>query len=86
MNDWLEKAKRQLAEAVGDDPSAYELAPEDVEHLLDLARTAAHESGERPTAPLACYLVGLARGRHAYRSLEDIVGAVVGPSSGSATG
>ena len=29
----------------------------------ELARLAAHESGERINAPLLCYLVGLARGR-----------------------
>lgn len=30
--------------------------------LLDLARIAAHESGERTNAPLLCYLLGRADG------------------------
>jgi hypothetical protein len=79
VNDWLEKARRDLAGAVGDYAAAYELTGEDVRVLLDLARVAAHESGDRPTAPLACYLVGLARGRHPDRSLDDLVVAVAGP-------
>ena len=33
--------------------------------LLDLARVAAHDSGDRTNAPLATYLVGLAAGRGA---------------------
>ena len=32
------------------------------EAVLDLARIAAHESGERTNAPLLCYLVGRAQG------------------------
>jgi len=38
-----------------------ELSDEDAATLLDLARIAAHESGERMNAPLLCYLVGRAR-------------------------
>jgi hypothetical protein len=33
--------------------------------LLDLARVAAHDSGERTNAPLLCYLLGVAVGRGA---------------------
>ncbi len=50
---------------------------DEVEALLELARIAAHESGERTNAPLVCYLVGLARGRYG-RALDDLVDAVVG--------
>jgi hypothetical protein len=33
--------------------------------LLDLARVAAHDSGERTNAPLLCYVLGVAVGRGA---------------------
>jgi hypothetical protein len=48
-----------------------------VDELLELARIAAHESGERINAPLLCYLVGLV---HARRDgeLADLVDAAVG--------
>jgi hypothetical protein len=39
------------------------LSSRDAERLLELARIAAHESGERTNAPLVCFLVGLAVGR-----------------------
>ena len=45
--------------------------------LLELARIAAHESGERINAPLLCYLVGLARCRSG-RELPALVDATVG--------
>lgn len=75
--DWLEQARQDLAAAVGDSAGAYELSKDDVERLLDLARVAAHESGDRRTAPLTTYLAGLARGRHPEQSLPDLVDAVV---------
>ena len=73
MHPWLENASGKLAAAVGDDPSAYGLTQADVDDLLDLARIAAHESGERTNAPLLAYLAGLARGRHPGRALADLV-------------
>lgn len=66
-----------MAAAVGDDPSGYELSAEEVDELLELARIAAHESGERINAPLLCYLVGLAQGRHGA-ALADLIDAAVG--------
>ncbi len=36
------------------------LTPELVDALLDLAGRAAHDTGERRNAPLACFLAGLA--------------------------
>lgn len=65
MDGWLEEACARLARAVGDDPSTYDLSRAQMDELLELARVAAHESGERTNAPLLCYLVGLAHGRHA---------------------
>ena len=64
MHEWLEQARASLAEAVGRPPEEYDLSQADVDELLELARVAAHDSGERINAPLVCYLVGLARGRH----------------------
>jgi hypothetical protein len=63
---------------VGDDPAVYELGEGDVETILDLARIAAHESGERTNAPLLAYLVGLARARHPDRELSGLVDDSVG--------
>ena len=76
MNTWLEQAREQLAAAVGDAAAAYELSEREVDKLLDLARVAAHESGERTTAPILSYLVGLAHGRHPELSLDDLAEAV----------
>lgn len=78
MHEWLTEARGRLAAAVGEESDVYDLSREDVDTLLDLARIAAHESGERTNAPLAAYLVGLARGRHPDRSLDDLVGGVAG--------
>jgi Domain of unknown function (DUF6457) len=80
MDGWLEDARAKLADAVGEDPSAYDLSRAEMDELLELARLAAHESGERTNAPLLCYLVGLARGRH-NRELTDLVDATVGTSA-----
>lgn len=80
MDGWLEEARAKLADTVGEDPSAYDLSRAEMDELLELARLAAHESGERTNAPLLCYLVGLARGRHG-RELADLVDATVGTSA-----
>jgi Domain of unknown function (DUF6457) len=66
MNEWL--ARRAAAIGVG------ELSEEDQETLLDLARIAAHTSGDRTTAPLLCYLLGIAHG--GGRSLEELAETV----------
>ena len=75
VHDWLEQARDKLASECGDEPDVYTLAQKDIDELLDLARIAAHESGERINAPLVCYLVGLARGRHGTE-LDDLIDAV----------
>ena len=80
MDGWLEEARAKLAAEVGDDPAAYDLTRAEMDELLELAREAAHRSGERTNAPLLCYLVGLARGRHG-RDLADLVDATVGSSA-----
>ena len=77
MHEWLQGASERLAREGGGERADYELGREEVDALLELARVAAHESGERTNAPLVCYLVGLARGRHGG-ALDDLVDAVVG--------
>jgi Domain of unknown function (DUF6457) len=54
VNEWLSGQ----ADALGVGP----LTEVEQATLLDLARIAAHESGDRTNAPLLCYLVGRAGG------------------------
>jgi hypothetical protein len=77
MHEWLLTATERLARDTGADPADYALTQAEIDSLLELARIAAHESGERTNAPLVCYLVGLASERHG-RDLDDAVDAVVG--------
>lgn len=76
MLDWLEQARQRLEglDTTGD----LTLTPADVELLLELARAAAHESGERTNAPLVSYLVGLAHGRRPGATLDDVVATALG--------
>ena len=60
VDEWLTKARDALAARANLAPAELELSEADVDTLLDLARIAAHESGERTNAPLLCYLVGRA--------------------------
>jgi hypothetical protein len=62
VDAWLADARDALAEAAGVPRERLDLSADDVAVLLDLARIAAHESGERTNAPLLCYLVGRAHG------------------------
>jgi hypothetical protein len=73
MDSWLTDARDAVATAAGVPSSELELSEEDAATLLDLARIAAHDSGERTNAPLLCYLVGRAQGG---ASLEDLAAAV----------
>jgi hypothetical protein len=77
MHSWLEDARNRIARESGADPAGLALSPEDANRLLELARVAAHESGERTNAPLVCYLVGLVHGRQGG-VLEDLVDAAEG--------
>jgi hypothetical protein len=80
MDGWLQEACAKLAAAVGEDAAAYDLSRAEMDELLELARVAAHVSGERTNAPLICYLVGLAHGRHGGE-LAELVDATVGTSA-----
>ncbi|MDX6507366.1 MAG: hypothetical protein QOG06_2010 [Gaiellaceae bacterium] len=73
MDSWLRDARDALAEAAGVRPDELELTDEEAATLLDLARIAAHESGERTNAPLLCYLVGRAQRDGDLAGLADAV-------------
>src|SRR4029453_17417175 len=81
MDEWLTAARERVAEAAGLDPSSLDLTQAEVDEILELARVAAHESGERIHAPLLCYLVGLAQGRRGG-DLAALVDAAVGKAEG----
>jgi hypothetical protein len=80
MDAWLREARDRLAAEVGADRSEYDLSEGEVDELLELARIAAHASGERINAPLLCYLVGVAHGRRGGE-LDKLVDAAVGTSA-----
>jgi Domain of unknown function (DUF6457) len=65
MNEWIARQ----ADALG----AGELSDAEQKTLLDLARIAAHDSGDRTNAPLLCYLVGRAQGDKSLDELAEIV-------------
>jgi hypothetical protein len=73
MDVWLTRARETLAQAAGASPGELELSDDDVRELLELARFAAHDSGERTNAPLLCYLVGRAQGDQPLGKLADAV-------------
>jgi len=63
VDAWLTDARDRIAETTGVDPTSLALDDDTVGDILELAKVAAHESGERTNAPLVCYLAGLAAGR-----------------------
>jgi len=71
MDRWLMQARDAVAAEAGVDPATLELSGTDAATLLDLARIAAHESGDRTNAPLLCYLVGRAQGTRELGELAD---------------
>jgi hypothetical protein len=73
MDQWLSDARDALARRSGVPTERLELDDEAVRELLELARVAAHDSGERTNAPLLCYLVGRAQDG---ASLDDLADAV----------
>ena len=60
MDPWLEEARDAVAAVSGLPPAELELGEDQVRTILEIARIAAHESGERMNAPLLCYLAGIA--------------------------
>ena len=73
MDQWLTQARDALAQASGVPAEQLELGDEAFHSLLELARLAAHESGERTNAPLLCYLVGRAQDGASLDELADAV-------------
>jgi hypothetical protein len=73
VDAWLTEARDHVAAAAGVSRAELELDDEAVGTLLDVARIAAHESGERTNAPLLCYLLGRAEGT---ASLNELAAAV----------
>ena len=83
MHEWLEAARAALEErSAGSLPA---LSQAEIDELLDLAREAAHESGDRTNAPLVCYLVGIARAQGDGRPLSELIDAVVQANDASAS-
>ncbi len=80
MHEWLRESADRLAREAGSRPADFELTEAEIDALLDLARIAAHESGERTNAPLLCYLVGLARARSGL-PVEALADAAAGESA-----
>jgi len=73
--DWLHETASAIASRTGVDVDAL-IPPAKVQRaLLDIARVAAHASGERTNAPLLCYVLGRAV-EHGV-NLEDVT-AVIG--------
>jgi Domain of unknown function (DUF6457) len=73
MDQWLSDARDALARTSGVPTERLELGDEAVRELLELARVAAHDSGERTNAPLLCYLVGRAQDGASLDELADAV-------------
>jgi hypothetical protein len=73
VDDWLTRARDALAEAAGVPAPELELDDAAEATLLDLARIAAHTSGDRTNAPLLCYLLGRAQGAAELDTLAKAV-------------
>jgi hypothetical protein len=63
--DWFDEMVGEIATAAGIEPSGLHLPAHLRDEILDLARIASHDSGERINAPLLCYALGIAVGRGA---------------------
>jgi hypothetical protein len=77
MLDWLDEARQRLERELPESGDL-SLSPAEAEALLELARDAAHESGERTNAPLVAYLVGVTRARCPDASLRDVIDLALG--------
>jgi len=69
----LTQAQEALSRTSGVPAERLELDEEAAATLLELARVAAHESGERTNAPLLCYLIGRAQDGASLDELADAV-------------
>jgi len=80
VDEWLTDARDRIAAVTGEDLGSLSFDEKTVGDILELARVAAHESGERTNAPLVCYLAGLAAGRSGAAP-EDVLDAAGGGTS-----
>ena len=62
VDDWLARARDALASEAGVPAAELELDDAAVNDILDMARIAAHVSGDRRNAPLLAYLAGRSGG------------------------
>ena len=79
MDAWLADAADALARVADIPRERLDLEEETVRTLLDIARIAAHESGDRTNAPLVGYLAGICRASEV--SVRDLFEAVARSSS-----
>ncbi len=63
--DWYDDTAAAVAEAAGLKEIELDLPDDLREEILELARIASHDSGDRTNAPLLCYALGLAVGKGA---------------------
>jgi uncharacterized protein DUF6457 len=77
VDPWLSSVVDVVASSAGVPRESLDLSDADVNRLLELARVAARESGERTNAPLICYLVGWSVAASG-KTLEDVAAAVPG--------
>ena len=75
MDDWLRSARNAIAAVAGVPVAELDLTAGEERTLLDVARVAAHTSGDRTNAPLVCYLIGLAAAKGSAE-LDSLVDAV----------
>jgi hypothetical protein len=68
VHEWLEELATRLSDETGTPREQLELTPDEIDALLRFAGDAAHESGARTNAPLACFLVGVVAGRTGERA------------------
>jgi hypothetical protein len=60
---WLADVTERIADTTALDATDLELSPDQIRELLDVARAASHESGERINAPLLCFVLGMVHAR-----------------------
>ncbi len=71
---WIDDVTDQIAPLTDVDPHELRMSPDLKREILDVARIAAHESGERINAPFLCYVLGVAVGKGA--SLEELAAPI----------
>lgn len=80
--DWMHEVIESIATQTKLRAESLSVPPSEVTGLLDVARIAAHVSGDRTNAPILCYVLGLAVARGAR--FEDVV-SIVGKLEESAS-